>query len=133
MKSFILYLMLVLLSSSLLVAQSDLNNVLKGGELLLSGISILKSKKGTNPTSNVVTSVCVKNKMDSKIIYRLTGKSEQGTDITKELIIQNDSKECYIDLPKGVYSYEVELPNKEIYRKGEYNFDAEVVITIKKE
>jgi hypothetical protein len=125
--------MLVLLSSSLLVAQSDLNNVLKGGELLLSGISILKSKKGTNPTSSVVTSVCIKNKMDSKIIYRLTGKSEKGTDISKELIIQNDSKECYIDLPKGVYSYEIELPNKEIYRKGEYNFDAEVVITIKKE
>ena len=133
MKTFIIYLMLVLLSSSLLVAQSDLNNVLKGGELLLSGISILKSKKGTNPTSSVVTSVCIKNKMDSKIIYRLTGKSEKGTDISKELIIQNDSKECYIDLPKGVYSYEIELPNKEIYRKGEYNFDAEVVITIKKE
>ena len=46
-------------------AQSDLQNVLKGGELLLSGLSVLKiNKSDAKKDSKVIESVCVKNKLN---------------------------------------------------------------------
>ena len=113
-------------------AQSDLQTVLKGGELLLSGLTVFKvAKSGSNSNSKVIESVCVKNKLVDKITFRITGKNEEGDDIKKELVIQKDGKECLFVLPKGIYTYEVVLPNKDIYKKGEYKFDEDVVITIK--
>jgi hypothetical protein len=109
-------------------SQSDL---LKGGELLLSGLSIFKSGKNPDSNSNVIKSVCIKNKIADKITFRISGKNEEGDDIKKELVIQKDGKECLFLLPTGIYTYEVVLPNKEIYKKGEYKFEEEVVITIK--
>jgi len=115
-----------------LFAQSDLQTVLKGGELLLSGLTIFKTSKGTiNKDSKVIESVCVKNKLVDKITFRIVGKNEEGDEVKKELVIQKDGKECLYILPKGIYTYEVVLPNKDIYKKGEYKFDEEVVITIK--
>ncbi|MDI1315747.1 hypothetical protein [Flavobacterium sp.] len=115
-----------------LFSQSDLQTVLKGGELLLSGLTIFKTNKGTtNKDSKVIESVCVKNKLVDKITFRITGKNEEGDEIKKELVIQKDGKECLLVLPKGIYTYEVVLPNKDIYKKGEYKFVEEVVITIK--
>ncbi len=116
------------------VAQSDLQNVLKGGELLLSGLTIFKVAKSEGKSdSKVIESVCVKNKLVDKITFRITGKNEEGDDIKKELVIQKDGKECLFVLPKGIYTYEVVLPNKDIYKKGEYKFDEEVIITIKED
>ncbi len=113
-------------------AQSDLNTILKGGELLLSGLTVFKvAKSGSNSSSKVIESVCVKNKLVDKITFRIVGKNEEGDDIKKELVIQKDGKECLFVLPKGIYTYEVVLPNKDIYKKGEYKFDEDVVITIK--
>ena len=46
-------------------AQSDLTNVIKGGELLLSGLSIFKvAKSDAKKDSKVIESVCVKNKFN---------------------------------------------------------------------
>ena len=126
-----IYLISAILFPVFLFSQNDVTNLLKGGELLLSGVSIFKSKKVKNINSSVIDQVCVKNKMVSKIIFRIAGKTEKGADIKKELIIQNDGKECFVELPKGIYAYEVELPSKEIFKKGEYKFDEEVLITIK--
>ncbi len=113
-------------------AQSDLQTVLKGGELLLSGLTIFKVAKGSSDKdSKVIESVCVKNKLVEKITFRIVGKNEEGDDVKKELVIQKDGKECLFVLPKGIYTYEIILPNKEIYKKGEYKFEEEVVITIK--
>lgn len=43
-------------------AQSDLDKVLKGGELLLGGISIFKvAKSDGKKDSKIIESVCVKN------------------------------------------------------------------------
>jgi hypothetical protein len=115
-------------------AQSDLQNVLKGGELLLSGLTIFKVAKSTpKEDSKVIESVCVKNKLVDKITFRITGKNEEGDEIKKELVVQKDGKECLFVLPKGIYTYEVVLPNKEIYKKGEYKFDEEVIITIQED
>jgi hypothetical protein len=112
--------------------QSDLQNVLKGGELLLSGLTIFKVAKSEGKSdSKVIESVCVKNKLVDKITFRITGKNEEGDDIKKELVVPKDGKECLFVLPKGIYTYEVVLPNKDVYKKGEYKFDEEVVITIK--
>ena len=112
-------------------AQSDLQTALKGGELLLTGLSVFKTTKGGKSDSKVIESVCVKNKLVDKITFRITGKNEEGDEIKKELVIQKDGKECLFVLPKGIYTYEVVLPNKDIYKKGEYKFDEEVVIAIK--
>ena len=112
-------------------AQSDLQTALKGGELLLTGLSVFKTTKGSKTDNKIIESVCVKNKLVDKITFRIVGKNEEGDEIKKELVIQKDVKECLFILPKGIYTYEVVLPNKEIYKKGEYKFDEDVVITIK--
>ena len=112
-------------------SQSDLQTAIKGGEILLSGLSIFKTTKGGKSESKIIESVCVKNKLVDKITFRIVGKNEEGDEIKKELVIQKDGKECLFILPKGIYTYEVVLPNKDIYKKGEYKFDEDVVITIK--
>ena len=111
--------------------QSDLQTALKGGELLLTGLSVFKTTKGSKSDSKFIESVCVKNKLVDKITFRIVGKNEEGDEIKKELVIQKDGKECLFILPKGIYTYEVVLPNKDVYKKGEYKFDEDVIITIK--
>ena len=128
-----IYLISAILFPVFMFSQGDVGNVLKGGELLLSGISIFKSKRGNDINSDVIESVCIKNKMVTKITYRIAGKSDNGVDVKKELVVQKDGKECLFVLPKGIYTYEVVLPNKDIYKKGEYKFDEEVIITIKED
>ena len=115
-------------------AQSDLQNAIKGGELLLSGLSILKvSESDAKGNSKVIESLCVKNKLSDKITFKLVGKNEEGDEIKKELVIPKDGKECLLLIPKGIYTYEIILANKEVYKKGEYKFDDNIVMTIKQE
>ena len=96
-------------------AQSDLETAIKGGELLLSGLSIFKvAKSGAKNTSKMIESVCVKNKLNEKITFRIVGKNQEGDDVKKELVIPKDGKECLFILPKGIYTYEIVLANKEI-------------------
>lgn len=47
------------------------------------------------------------------------------------MVIQKDGKEFVFELPKGTYTYEIVLANKEIYKKGEYKFNEEITIIIK--
>jgi len=115
-------------------SQSDLENAIKGGEMLLSGLSILKmSKSDAKGNSKVIESLCVKNKLTDKITFKLVGKNEEGDEIRKELVIPKDGKECLLLVPKGIYTYEIILSNKEVYKKGEYNFNEDIVMTIKQE
>ncbi len=118
----------------ILFSQADINTVIKGGELLLSGLSVLKiSKSNAKKDSKVIESVCVKNKLTDRITFRIEGKNEEGDEFDRELVIPKDGKECLFVLPKGIYTYEIVMTNKEIYKKGEYKFEDEVVITIKDE
>jgi hypothetical protein len=115
-------------------SQSDFDKLVKAGEVVLSGFSILKvAKSNPKKESKTIESVCVKNKLTDKITFKILGKDDQDNDVKKELVIQNDGKECLFDLPKGVYTYEILLSNKETYKKGEYKFDDEIVMTIKKD
>jgi len=117
-----------------LFAQSEIANVLKAGEVVLSGFSIFKATKSEKTlNSKIVSSVCIKNKLSERIVFKMIGKDEAGNEVKKEMVVQNDGKECVFDIPKGIYNYEVTLLNKEIYKKGEYKFDDDVVITIKKD
>ena len=118
----------------ILFSQADINTVIKGGELLLSGLSVLKiSKSNAKKNSKVIESVCVKNKLTDRITFRIEGKNEEVDEFKRELVIPKDGKECLFVLPKGIYTYEIVMTNKEIYKKGEYKFEDEVVITIKDE
>ena len=118
----------------ILFSQADINTVIKGGELLLSGLSVLKiSKSNAKKDSKVIESVCVKNKLTDRITFRIEGENEEGDEFKRELVIPKDGKECLFVLPKGIYTYEIVITNKEIYKKGEYKFEDEVVITIKDE
>ena len=125
---------ILLLLPMLNFAQSDIERTLKAGELLLSGFSIFKATKSdTKKDSKFIASVCIKNKLMEKITFKMDGKDEQGEVVKKEMVVQNDGKECVFNIPKGIYNYEVILSSKEIYKKGEYKFDDDVVISIKKE
>ena len=115
-------------------AQSNLESAIKGGELLLNGLSILKiSKSGSKGDSKVIESLCVKNKLTDRITFKLVGKNEDGDEIKKELVIPKDGKECLLLVSKGIYTYEITLANKDVYKKGEYKFDDDIVMTIKQE
>ena len=114
------------------IAQSDVNNFIKGGELVLSGLSIFKAAK-SNPKSDskVLDVLCVKNKLSTGITFKIVGQDAEGNDIKKELVVPKEGKECLFKVPKGIYLYEIVLDNKQVYRKGEYNFDDEITMTIK--
>lgn len=116
-------------------SQSDIDKLLKGGEIIVNGLSFLKGNKSESKTneSKVIENVCVKNKLTDKITFSLIGKDEDGNQIKKELVIQKEGKECVFDLPKGIYSYEIVLSNKEVFKKGEYKFNEEITITVKQD
>jgi hypothetical protein len=131
MKKFLTALLIVPVFS---FAQTDIENMLKVGQVLLSGFTIVKATKSeTKSDSKTVSSVCIKNKLAEKVTFKLSGKDNQDTKVTKELVVQNDGKECVFEIPKGIYAYEVLLANNEVYKKGEYKFDDDIVIIIKKE
>ena len=114
--------------------QSDLQTAIKGGELLLSGLSIIKTSKAESKSdSKIIESICVKNKLSDKITFKMSGKDEESNYIKKEMVVQKDDKECVFEIPKGIYTYEIVLANKEIYKKGEYKFNEEITITVKDE
>ena len=129
----VLYLLVIPLFSY--SQSSDIDKVLKGGEILVNGLSFFKSTKSDSKSSNskVIESVCVKNKLMDKITFKIIGKDEEGDDIKKELVIQKEGKECVFELPKGIYTYEILLANKETYKKGEFKFNDEVTITVKED
>lgn len=118
---------------SLLFCQSDVDKILKGGEIIVNGLSFLKKDKSEvkETNSKIIESVCIKNKLTDKITFIISGKDEEDNSIKKEMVIQKDGKECVFELPKGIYTYEIVLANKEVYKKGEYKFNEEITITVK--
>lgn len=115
-------------------AQSDIDKILKGGELLLGGLTIIKTAHSDAQNDvHAKKSVCVKNKLNEKIAVKFVGKDQEGNDIKRELVIPKEGRECLLELPKGIYSYEIVLANKEIYKKGEYKLDTDVTMTIKED
>ena len=132
MKS--VYLLAFLLLPSIFFGQSTFQTALKAGEIVVAGLSFLKASKAEPiRDTKVIESVCVKNRMTDKITFTINGESNDGDKVKKELVIQADGKECFLELPKGSYTYEVILANKEVFKKGDYKFDDDVVITIKKD
>ena len=119
--------------TTLTYAQSDFEKLLKTGEILVNGLSFFKSGKSTNDSLKTIESICVKNKLADKITFKIVGKDDEENDIKKDLVIQKDGKECFLELPKGVYTYEIILSNKDIFKKGDYKFDDDVIITVKQE
>lgn len=130
MKKILVALLLVPMFS---FSQTDFDKVLKAGEVVISGFTIFKTASSSKSDSKTISSVCIKNKLLEKITFRLVGKDEQDNKVEKEMVVQNDGKECVFNIPKGIYAYEVLLSNKDVYKKGEYKFDDDVVITIKKD
>ena len=114
-------------------SQSDVDKILKGGEIIVNGLSFLKKDKSEvkETNSKIIESVCIKNKLIDKITFIISGKDEEDNTIKKEMVIQKDGKECVFELPKGIYTYEIVLANKEVYKKGEYKFNEEITITVK--
>ncbi len=129
MKKNVFLVLLILTLNS--YAQSDLDKVMKSGEILVNGLSFFKNNKTDN--IKAVESVCVKNKLSDKIFFSLIGKDEEGNILKKELVVQKDGKECVFELPKGIYTYEILLANKEVFKKGEYKFNDDITIIVKQE
>ena len=106
---------------------------MKTGEILVNGLSFFKSVKSSNSNTATVESIYVKNKLAEKITFKIVGKDEDDNEIKKDLVVQKDGKECFLELLKGVYTYEIILPNKDIFKKGIYNFDEDKKITVKQD
>ena len=133
-KNKIVFTIIIFISfSNICIAQSDVDKILKGGEIIINGLSFLKKDKSEAKETNskVIESVCIKNKLTDKITFIIVGKDEEDKTIKKEMVIQKDGKECVFELPKGIYTYEIVLANKEVYKKGEYKFNEEITITVK--
>ena len=124
------YVLLLIFLPIISFAQSDIEKLLKGGEIIVNGLSFIKGNK-PKTDSKTIESICIKNKLSDKITFKLTGKDDDGNDVKKELVVQKDGKECVFDVPKGVWAYEIDLANKEVYKKGEYKLDDEITITVK--
>lgn len=121
----------MLFISQILFSQSDVTNVIMGGQLLLKGITELQSSRAAKKGSNVLESYCVKNKLEYQIIYRIMRKQEDGSEFVKELIIPGDGKECLFTLPKGIYNFEILYKNNEVFNKGECLIDSDQTLIIK--
>jgi hypothetical protein len=120
--------LLCLLSIS---AQSQtLDKIIKSGEILVTGLTILKDKPGVS-ANGIIDKICVRNKLTDKITLNLAGTGPNGILLSKSLVIQKDGKECLLEIPSGVYTYEIVLSNKEVYKRGEYRFDESTTITVK--
>ncbi|MBC7641730.1 MAG: hypothetical protein H7174_05240 [Flavobacterium sp.] len=119
---------------SMTFCQSDIERALKAGEVLLTSFSIIKSSGNSKKSgSKTISSVCIKNRLHEKITFTIKGKDDQDNLVIKKMVVQNDGKECVFNIPKGVYSLEILLSNKEVFKKGEYDFDEDVVISVKKD
>ena len=105
-----------------------LDKIIKSGEIIVTGLTILKDKKGA-PENGIIDKICIRNKLTEKITLNFA--SQDGLLFSKSLVIQKDGKECLLDIPVGIYTYEIVLPNKEIYKRGEYRFDESTTITVK--
>ena len=125
-------LVLALLIPAMSFGQSDLETAIRGSEILLTSLTAWKMAK-SDPNAKIIGNVCVKNKLDSGITFTVTGKDDDDEEITKELVIAKGSKECIFNLPKGIYTYVVLLPDETVYKKGEYKIDGEMTIVIKGE
>lgn len=130
MKYYVLILIFLLPIS--LFAQSNLETILKSGEVIVSGLSIIKGTK-SHSNSKTIETVCIKNKLTDKITVKMAGKDTDGNDVKKELVVPKDGKECLLELPKGIYTYEIVLANNQTYKKGEYKLDDNITMTIKED
>ena len=86
MKFFIQLFLFIISLNTYTYSQSNIDNMLKGGEILVNGLSFLKGNKSeTKSTANskVIESVCVKNKLTDKITFRIVGKDVDDNDIKK--------------------------------------------------
>jgi hypothetical protein len=125
--------LLLLFFQTISFAQSDIDKILKGGEIIVNGLSILKKDKSEAKETNtkVIESICIKNKLTDKITFIISGKDAEDNNVKKELVVQKDGKECVFELLKGIYTYEIVLANKDVYKKGEYKFNEEITIIVK--
>ena len=114
-------------------AQSDIDKVMRGGELLLGGLTILKMARSddSKKSSKTVELLCVKNRMAQKVTFRISGIDGEENEIKRELIVPKGGKECAFEVPKAIYTYEFILGTGEVYKKGEYKLDEAVTFTIK--
>lgn len=63
MKSFLFVILMLIANKNF--AQTDLDKILKSGEIIVNGLSILKKDKseGKETNSKIIESVCIKNKL----------------------------------------------------------------------
>lgn len=66
-------------------SQSDVDKILKGGEIIVNGLSFLKKDKteAKETNSKIIESVCIKNKLTDKITFIISGKDEEDNTIKR--------------------------------------------------
>ncbi len=125
-----------LIYSQTQTTQSDFDKVIKTGELIINGWSIIKGNKETNNSkenSTIVKYLCVKNKLSSKLVFNLSrelkNEVDEKTQEKKELVIQSGEKECLYELEKDIWDYEIiNTTTNEVLKKGQYKLEEEITV-----
>ena len=68
---------IILCLLSLSLHSQTLDKIIKSGELIITGLTILKDKKG-NVTDGIIDKICVRNKLTDKITLNFAGVAPNG-------------------------------------------------------
>ena len=84
-------------------SQSDIDKILKGGEIIVNGLSFLKKDKSEvkETNSKVIESICIKNKLTDKITFIISGKDSEDNTVKKKWLSKKTEKNVFLNYQKA--------------------------------
>ncbi|MBK9984991.1 MAG: hypothetical protein IPP15_21945 [Saprospiraceae bacterium] len=112
MKTFAISIGMLLMYCSQIRGQSNTatNNVIEGSKIAVELIKALTGKKDLEKTSGCKGSyadLCVVNETTNSIAVVM---AKARSDEKKEILIQPSSKECFLQIGVGVWTYDLHIP-----------------------
>jgi hypothetical protein len=115
-------------------SKTTIEQAVEGGKVLIELIKVFSNDKEKNEATGCKgrhADFCVVNARDTTLTVILAAR---GTNETRELIITTESRECCLQLPVGVWTYELKLSGMLMaMRKGDLLIEGcnNVTMTIK--
>jgi hypothetical protein len=128
--------MFLVLIGNLIHAQSrtPVEQAVEGGKVLVELIKVFSSEKDDDADTGCrgrYADLCVANARDTSLTVSIM---HRGTDEKRELVIARDGKECSLQLPIGVWTYDLKLSGTAAsIRKGDLLIEgcSDVTMTIR--
>ncbi|MEP6793194.1 MAG: hypothetical protein ABJB16_02625 [Saprospiraceae bacterium] len=122
MKTLAISLCVILLCSSKTAGQANntANNVIEGGKVMVELIKAFSGKKDSEKTAGckgTYADLCVNNESSNSMTVLL---QQAKTEVRREMVILPGMKECSLQIPVGVWTYDLHLPSAtQSLRKGD--------------